>query len=166
MAKKDRIIKEKVEHSGVFDFKGLYSYVHSLLEDGGYGVTEKKYVENISDSKRNINIEWDSFKEVSDYFKILMEVRIDVSNLVDVEAEIEGKKKKMNKGKIAVEFEAHLIHDYDGKWEGSMFKVFLRDIYDKYVIPHRVHNVEAKIVGDVVEFKESVKGFLGLEGKR
>ena len=43
MTDKIRVIKEKVEHAGYFDFKGLYSFAHSWLDDEeSYGVIEKK----------------------------------------------------------------------------------------------------------------------------
>ena len=86
--------------------------------------------------------------------------------MTEVEAEIDGEKKKMNKGKASIELKGILIKDYDGKWETSAFSKFMRDVYNKYVIPSRVHSMAGKVDGDVKKFKEELKAFLELTGRR
>ena len=97
MAEKDLVLKEKVEHSGLFAFPGLYSYVHSWLKDENYGINEDKYSEKVSGNKRDLLIEWKASKRLSDYFKIEIAVKYEISEMTEVEAEIDGEKKKMNK---------------------------------------------------------------------
>lgn len=166
MAEKEEVIKEKLSHSGVFNFSDFYSYAHSWLKDEDYGVSEGKYAEKISGNNRNISIEWTASKQVSDYFKVSWKIEIEVEDLVDVEVEIDGKKKKMNKGKISFEIKAALFKDPESKWESSPFNRFLRDIYNKYIIPKRLEDVQGRIISDVQEYKETLKSFLELTGKR
>lgn len=166
MADKDQIIKEKVEHSGLWDFSGFYGYSHSWLKEEGYGVVEEKYSEKVSGNARDITIEWRATKKLSDYLKIEIQVRFEVKELVEVEVETDGKKKKMNKGKVSVEIKGNLIKDPDSKWEGSASYRFLRDWYNKYIIPKRIDSIEGKVEGDVKEFKEQLKSYLELSGKR
>ena len=56
------------------------------------------------------------------------------AELTDVEVEIDGKKKKMNKGKAGLEIKGILTRDPDSKWDTSAFYSFIRDIYNKYII--------------------------------
>ncbi len=166
MADKDKVIKEKVDHSGIFDFPSLYSYAHDWLNEEGYGVVEEKYSEKVSGTGREINIEWKASKKITDYFKIEMDIEFEIKEMTDVEAEIDGKKKKMNKGKLSLELTGNLIKDHESKWEGSPLNTFLRGIYNKYIIPSKVKSIESKIENDVKELKEQIKSFLSLTAKR
>lgn len=166
MAEKDLIIKEKIENSGLFEFSKLYSFAHTWWKNEGYGVVEDKYSEKISGTSRDLTIEWKITKDLSDYFKFEIKVKIEVTGMTEVEAEIDGEKRKMNKGKVSIEISSNLIKDRKNKWENSSFNKFLRDVYNKYVIKERVDSIEDKLKGDTKEFKEEVKKFLELTGKR
>ena len=166
MTDKDQIIKEKLSHSGYFDFSALYSYAHTWFKNEGYGVNEEKYAEKVKGNAREINIEWKATKTVSDYFKIEHSIKFEIKDLTEVEAEIEGKKKKMNKGSVDIEIKGVLIKDYESKWESSPFNKFMRDVYNKYIIPTRVGSMEGKVKSDAKAFKEEMKAFLELTGRR
>src|SRR3989338_466352 len=166
MAEKEQIIREKVDHSGVFDFKGFYNYAHSWFKEENYGVVEDKYSEKVSGNNRDIKIEWSTTKKLSDYFKFEIKVEFEISWMSDVEVEIEGQRKAMNKGKVSVEIKGSLVKDPDSKWDSTPIWRFLRDIYNKYVIPGRIENMENILEGDVRDFKEELKAFLELSGRR
>jgi hypothetical protein len=59
-----------------------------------------------------------------------------------------------------------LVRDYQGKFEKNAFQVFLRTAYEKWIIPGRIDQMEAKLFGDCDEFLAQAKAFLDLEGKR
>ena len=166
MAEKDLIIKEKVESSGIFEFSALYSFAHSWLKEEGYGVDEEKYSEKIKGAKKDIDIEWKAAKNVSDYFRFENKIKFEIRDLEEVEVEIGGKKKKTNNGKVTVEVTATLIKDRDSKWDTSPFSRFMRDVYNKYVISTRVSDYSQKVASEVRSFKEEIKSFLELSGKR
>jgi len=166
MAEKKEILKERVEHSGLFDFPALYSFSHSWWAEGHYGINEDKYSEKVGGEKRDITVGWKATKDISDYFKNEIIIKFVVIGLTDVEAEIEGEKKKMNKGNLIIELTGTLVKDKDGKWETSSFNRFWRDVYNKYVIPARIDRVEKTLKKDIRDFLEQVKAFLELSGKR
>jgi hypothetical protein len=166
MTDKDLILKEKVEHVGLFDFKGFYAFAHSWFKDEKYGVTEEKYSEKVKGNARDLRIEWKATKTLSDYFKIEQAIVFEIWGMTDVEAEIDGEKKKMNKGTVGAEIKGALVRDHDSKWESSPQWRFLREIYNKYIIPSRVEKMEDKVRGDVQTFKDELKAYLDLLGKR
>jgi hypothetical protein len=166
MAEKDLIVKEKVEHSGLMDFAGFYSFVHSWFKEEGYGVDEVKYAEKSDGTKRDIDIEWKITKRLSDYFKFEHKLKMEIKGLAEVEVETDGKKKKTNQGKITVEISGSLIRDPDSKWDKNPSYRFMRDLYNKYVIPSRVDNMMFKVSDDVKKVKEEMKAFFELSGRR
>src|SRR5438093_76771 len=103
MAEKNLQVKEKIEHSGIFNFADLYGFTYGWLKDHNYGVSEDKYGEKISGNNKDIDVDWKATRKISDYFKIEHAIKFEVKGLSDVEVEIEGKKQKTNKGKVTIE---------------------------------------------------------------
>jgi hypothetical protein len=167
MVEKDQIIKEKLDHSGIFNFSELYTFMHTWLKDNLYGVNEEKYSEKVSGAARDISFEWKATRDISDYFKIEHTIRFDIIGLTEVEVEIDGKKKRMNRGKIAMEIKGVLVKDRKNTWdETSAVYKFLREVYNKYIIPSRIEAMENKVEVDARSFKDEVKAYLELTGKR
>ncbi|MEK6855464.1 MAG: hypothetical protein AABX73_04545 [Nanoarchaeota archaeon] len=166
MADKEQVIQEKVEQDGLMDFPALYSYAHSIFKEELYGIDEEKYIEKITGNKRDITIEWKATKQLSDYFRIEDKIKFEIKNMTDVEVEIDGAKKKMNKGQITIDIKGIVVKDFDSKWEKSPFTRFTRDVYNKYIIPSRVRDTKEKIKLDIITFKEKIKAFLELSGRR
>lgn len=166
MAEKIILLKETLEHVGIFSFSDFYEYAYRWFKEESYGVIEEKYSEKVTGNARDITVEWKCTKRLSDYFKIDISVRMEILGLTDVEAEIDGKKKKMNKGRMRVEFKGTMIRDPDSKWDTSPFYRFLRDMYNKYIIPGHVESQEDLLKDDVKDVKEALKNFLELQGKQ
>jgi hypothetical protein len=166
MADKKQVIKEKIEHSGLVDFKALYSFTHSWLTDENFDVFETDYKESVTGNSRNIHFKWSGTRGMSDYLKHEVSLEFKISDLVEVEVEIDKKKKKMNKGKIWLEMKGTLVKDPESKWDSTPFYRFIRGVYDKYIIPNILEGQENKIIGDVIKLKEQIKAFLEITGRR
>ncbi|MBS3077612.1 hypothetical protein J4233_05050 [Candidatus Pacearchaeota archaeon] len=166
MAEKDQISKEKLEHTGVFDFKAMYSYAHSWFAEQGYGIIEERYIEKAKGDSRDIMIEWKASKDFSDYFRFEYKIKFEIEGLTDVEVEIEGKRRQMNKGRVVVEITAILVTDKDGKWESSSFSRFMRDVYNKYIVPSRVESMKILLLSKSTGFKDDLKTFMNLTARR
>lgn len=166
MAEKQEIIEEKLDQSGLFDFKEVYNYAHNWFVEENYGVNEDKYSEKISGSSRDIAFLWKISKRLSDYFKIEIEFKGIVVGMSDVEVETDKEKKKMNKGKIIIEIKGVIVTDPENKWDVTAFYRFLRDVYNKYIIPGRIEETKERIKKDVRTVKEEIKALLELSGKR
>src|SRR3989338_493780 len=138
MVEKEGISQEKVEHTGLFDFPGFYTYAHNWFLDERYnGVDEIEYIEKVIGNSKSVSFKWKAYKKVTDYFKIEQEIQCRIDDMTDVEVEIDGTKRKMNKGKMEIKFKGTLVMDYDSRWETTAFYKFLREVYNKYVIPSR-----------------------------
>ncbi len=167
MAEKDKIFSSKIKYDGLMDFKEFYKFCYQWLTDeSSLDVVEKKYAEKITGDAKNIKVEWEGLRKVTDYFQFKVDVGFEVINLTSVEIVQDGKKLKMNKGSVEVSIKGTLVKDYDGKFEHTSSQKFMRGIYEKWVIYSRVKEYEGKLVGDCNEFLSQAKAFLDLEGKR
>ncbi len=166
MSEKDLIFESKVKYVGVFSFKDFYKFCYDwLVDETGLTVVEKKYEEKILGDAKNIEAEWECTKKVSDYFKFEIIVKFRLVNVTEVEVNLGGAKVKANKGEVNIAVKATLIKDYDGKWEVSPFKKFLRGTYEKWVIPSRIEQYKDKLKEQTEEFLAQAKAYLALESK-
>ncbi|MBU0957781.1 MAG: hypothetical protein KKF56_03135 [Nanoarchaeota archaeon] len=165
MPEKDTLYQTKVKHSGIFDFPELYKFCFEWFNDEGYDILEKKYSEKIKGDLKEIEVDWECFRKVSDYFKFLIKVRFYIPNMADVEAQKNGQKVSANKGSLDVKLTAVMIKDYEKRWEGNAFLKFLRGVYDRYIIRGRIEQYEAKIIGEITDLIAEIKAFLSIGNK-
>ncbi len=161
------IFSSEIKHDGFFSFKDFYKFCYDwLTEEFGLSLTEKKYAEKLKGDSKEIEVEWEGTKKVTDYFKWEVSVKFRVLDLKDVEL-VEGKTKiRTNKGSIKVKVSGTLIRDWQGQFEKSSFRKFLRSIYDKWVIPSRVEEMEDKLADKCDDFLNQAKAWLDLEGRK
>lgn len=167
MAEKDKIFSSKIKYGGIFSFKDFYKFCYDwLTEETGLNVAEEEYSEKLNGDSKNIEIVWKGEKKMNDYFKFEVKISFRITNLKKVEI-TQGKTKiQSNKGSVNVKVGGSLVKDYEGKFETTAFKKFLRGIYEKAVIPSKIEQFEDKLVGDCDEFLSQAKAYLDLEGKR
>lgn len=167
MAEKDTIYASSVKDTGVFSFSDVYNFCYDwLTEETNLILTEDKYKEKLSGNAKNINVEWTGIRKITDYFKFEIKIEFEIINLTEVEVVKDDAKTKTNKGQIQIKVKGILVRDYQGKFERTAFKKFLRSIYEKWVIASRIDEYEEKLFKDCDEFLAQVKAFLDLEGKR
>ena len=164
MSEKDTIFAGKVRQAAIFDFKELYRFLYMWLIDENYFVVEKTYSEKITPAGKEVEIEWDAKKKISDYFRFNLRIKWRILGMTDVEVEDNGKKLKLNKGNVEIRTEGVLEKDYENRWEKNPFLKFLRSIYDRYVIRTRIDEYESKIHRESDEFLAQAKAFLALVG--
>ncbi len=167
MPEEDIKFSSKIKYKGIFSFKELYLFCYDwITEETDLKIEEKKYSEKITEDSKEIKIKWEGIKKLTDYFKFLAKVEFHIIGLTEVEIQNGGAKLKTNKGLVEIKIKGTLIKDYEGKFEKTATKKFLRSIYEKWVIPARVEEFEDKIIEKCDEFLNQTKAFLDLEGKK
>jgi hypothetical protein len=167
MAEKDDIYSSKVKYDGIFSFRDFYKFCYEwLIDETKVDLSEKKYVEKIKGSSKDIDVEWEGSKKMTEYFKFDIKIKFRILGLSEVEINDGGRKIKTNKGSVEISIKGTLVRDYDGKFETTAFRKFLRAIYEKWVIASRITEYEDKIAGACDEFLEQAKAYLDLEGKK
>ncbi len=164
---KDTIFSSKISYSGIFSFKDFYKFCYDWLkEETGLELVENKYSEKIDGATKNINVEWTGQKNLTDYFRFDANIIFNVGGLKEIEVNQEGAKVKTNQGSVEVSIKGILVRDYEGKFETSAFKKFLRGIYEKFVIHSRIEEYEGKVASSCDTFLNQAKSYLDLEGKK
>ncbi|MGA2130039.1 MAG: hypothetical protein ABSG05_00270 [Candidatus Pacearchaeota archaeon] len=167
MPEKDLIFSSKISYNGVFSFKDFYKFCYDWLEDEtSFDIVEDKYSEKIEGPVKSIDVDWTGTKKYTDYFKFEGKVSFRVRALKEIEVTQGGAKVKTNQGSVEVSIKGTLIRDYEGRFETSGFKKFLRGIYEKWIIRSRVDEYKVKLSEDCDKFLNQAKAYLDLEGKK
>lgn len=167
MSEKETIFSSKIKYKGIFSFKDLYKFCYDwLTEETGLIIVEDKYNEKLSGDMKEIEVEWTGTKDMTDYFRFEGKIKTKVTELKKVEVNKGGAKVEMNSGAVEISMKGNLVRDYDGKFETTAYKKFLRSLYEKWVIPSRIEHYEDKIISDCDEFLNQTKAYLDLEGKK
>ena len=168
MAEKDTIFSSTIKFAGIFTFKDFYQFCYDwLTEETGLEMAEIKYEEKIKGEKKDIEVKWEGDKKITDYFRFDIQIGIKMTGMEDVEVMKEGIKIQTNKGYLQkLEVKGILTRDYDGKFETTASKKLMRSIYEKWVIPSRIDEMEDKVAEDCDKFLNQAKAWLDLEGKK
>jgi hypothetical protein len=166
MPEKNKIFETKIRQVATFSFKDIYRFTYEWLLEENYLVIEKKYSEKITPIGKEVEIEWEAKKKISDYFRFNMKFAWHIIGMNSIEVEQDGKKIKINKGDFELKISGLLEKDYEGRWEANAFNKFLRDVYDKYVIPGRIDQYEQKLFDEANEVSSQIKSFLAVEQMR
>lgn len=168
MAEKDEVFASSVKYAGIVSYSDFYQFCYNwLTQETGLSVAETEYSEKVKGEAKEINITWEGSKKMTDYFKFAAKVTFKIIGLTKVEINDNGRKIKTNQvADLKVSIKGTIVRDYNGKFETSAFKKFLRGTYEKWVIPTRIEEFEDKIIIGCDEFLSQVKAYLDLEGKR
>ena len=155
--------KGKIKQKGIFTFKKFYIFAYEYLKYEGYTVHEKRYLEEIEKQGKKIEITWIAEKNLSDYFKFVIQIDWLILRMNDIEVMKEGQKVKMQKGEPELKIKGLLYKDYDNKWETPFFKN-MRHIYDDHIIWKRIDSYKDKLLDETEEFIRQCKSYLTIEG--
>ncbi len=163
MAEKKIVVEEEeMEYEGLFDLKELFHEIDQWIRQHGYDRYEKKNYEQVTEEGKEVFIELEPWKKLSDYAKAELKVEMTFSNLKEVEIEQDDKTETYLKGKAHFVFRARLITDYENKWEGTPLYQFIRTFIDKFVHKTQTDKFEQECAQDCDRLKEEIKAFLNL----
>jgi hypothetical protein len=135
MPEKDTIYSSKYKYGGLFNFSEFYKFCYNwLIEETGLIIQEPKYVEKVKGTSKDLEIEWEGFKKLTDYFKFEAKIKIKITDLKKIQVKQGNATIDTNEGSVEVSIKGILVRDYKGKFETGAFKKFMRGIYEKWVI--------------------------------
>ncbi len=160
MVQKKDVYKEKLVQVGYWNYIEVYNMLFNWLKDHGYTLTEKMYKEKLSSGGKEILIEWDADKKITDYFKYRINLNWHILTMKDAEVEIDGKKVKTNKGELEIKFKGTILKDYEKRWEDKPLHKFMRGLYEEYVIRKTITEYEDDLEEVTKELITDLKAFL------
>lgn len=158
----------KVKAAGMFDFEEMYQELQRWFTYNGYTWQETKYrvVEN-PDGSKQVELKWVCPRKVDDYvdFTITMDLQVFHS---DVEANIDGAKKKLQKGGYEFRFGAYYEKNWkiwmDGKGQFKPFMKWFKNFYERVMIRDRMESYDALLYNEAHMLFSEIKAYMQLYG--
>ena len=154
--------KERLEYQGLFDAKAVLQTMDAWTKDKRYWLIEKRHGEATKPEGKYIDMEYEPFKKFTDYAKSIIKIRAQFNDVKDVVIERDGRKVKLQDGKIIIILDGILETDYEHRWEGKPIFYVLRTIFEKYVYTPFISGFERGVKEDVMSLKNNLKAFLNL----
>ena len=163
MSEKTLVIDHlKLGYEGLFNPAELYNIIASFFYEKGWDWLEKMNEEVITPEGKNIRIIFEPWKNLSDYYRITVRIKLHCVNLKDVEVEHDGKVVRLTHGVIRMTFDAYVISDRLGKWSGNPFYWLVVLLADKYFFRNHFEKAEAWINADVDDLHNKLKNYLNV----
>ncbi len=123
----------EIRYSGVFDWDAIYKTTTKWLSDRAYRIHEKSYKHKISGP--GIEVEWnmDGYRRHTEYVMFSVFVFVHIWDMTTVEIIKDGKKHKMEKGRLSIIIDIEYKTDYSGEFKGP-FNEKLKNFLDKKVL--------------------------------
>ncbi len=123
----------ELDYEGLFDLRSLLNVIDKSCAEKGYVKQEKRRTEKAEEKGKDFYIEMRPTKVKNVYFLLMIKIRMHITNITEVEVIVDGRTKKLNKGKIHAVFDAWTISDIQFRWEQTPWYYFLRLLVNQYI---------------------------------
>ena len=163
MAERHVVIdKLRLNYEGLFKVTDLYKTVDNWLREKGYDKREKMMAESVTKGGKYVEWIMEPWKKITDYATIVIKLRVILTDIQEVEVEIDNQKVNMNQGKARFVFDGYIETDYESKWESKPLFFFLRTIMDKYIFKPYTVGFDSNAASDINDLNMRIKSFLNL----
>jgi len=152
----------KLSYEGLFDLAELYRLIDGWFYDKGWDKYEHINQEQITPDGRQIRLVLEPWKSITDYFKLIIRIKANFTNVKDVEVEKDGRQIKVNQGEIKITFDGYVVSDRRGLWNDKPFYWFISILFNKYVFKEHYNKSERWLLSDVDELYQKIKSFLNV----
>src|SRR3989338_9641351 len=108
-------------YTGVFSVNELYRIMDKWFREKGFDKYEKRSCEQVYKDSSQVDIEWEPWKKINDYARIVMRVFFYFTEIKEVTIVKDHHKIKLNQATVRIVFNTYLESDWEGKWKRTPF---------------------------------------------
>jgi hypothetical protein len=153
---------DKIDYSGPLEVNGLLKLIELFIFERGFDKAHDKDFEiNTANGKF---IEWQiaPWKWISDYHRYIIKVRILGYDIVKADAMKNGKKVKVDTGRVIIVLDGFIDHDLQLRWENFPMLHFIRAMYDNFIFKAYTERFEHMLVNDINHLHDQIEKFLNM----
>ncbi len=152
----------RLGYEGIFNITELYQLIDQFFKEKGFDKKELRNVEMVKPDGKYIEIELMPWKKITDYARHIIRVEMKLFNVKEVEIERDGRKVRMNTGRVNFVIDAYLQTDWESKWETRPLYFFIRTMVDKFIYKSYTNLYEGLLVETTNQLYSLLKSFLNL----
>lgn len=150
---------DKLDYSGPFVANDLFRMIENFIWERGFDKRQDKDFEH--NTERGKFIEWQisPWKVITDYARYIIKVRVLGNELLKTDVIVDGKKAKVDNGRVIIVIDGFVEYDQDSKWEQNPFLHLLRAIYDNFIFRVYTERFEQVLVNDINHLHDNIEKF-------
>lgn len=152
----------KFSYEGLFNAEELFNVISAWFFEKGWDWYEKMNQEQITPDGKQIRIVLEPWKNISDFYKLIMNIKLNMIDVKEVEVEHEGRNLKLNQGLVRITFDAYVAGDRKDQWKDKTIYWFLGTILGKYFFREHFDKAEAWVKSDVDDLHNKIKNYLNV----
>ncbi len=159
--------KIMIRYGGIFDFNGLYNLMVKWFKDRGYWFHEKAYKHKVPSPKgAEQEISWMAEREVTEYYKYVVNIYFHLWDIAEVEVERKGEKKRLTSARMEIIMNCSVEIDYEKRFTKTRFWRLVIDWYHKYVMRKEIEDIWLDtLYHRLYNLQNLVKEYLDMEAK-
>ncbi len=155
-----------VKYDGLFDFDGLYATIIDWAKNYGYMWHEKDYKHKVpSPEGAEQEFVWVLNKKVTDWLSYTMVFTVYIWDMLEVEVEVEGKKKSLSNARIRILLEGSFEYDRQKKFKGSRFNTWLGKVYPK-IYEREISDIFDRVNYRMMNIQSIIKTYFDMQSKK
>lgn len=153
---------EKIDYSGPLNLTELIKMIDNFIFYMGYDKKQDKDFEENTPNGKFIEYQITPWKWISDYTRYMIKVRILGYDLVKTDVVNNGKKSKVDNGRIIIVIDGFVESDLQNRWEHNPVFHFLRSLYDNFIHKAYTERFEHMLVNDINHLTDHIEKFLNV----
>jgi hypothetical protein len=150
----------KLSYEGLFNADELHSLISSFFYEKGYDWYEKMNQVIVTPSGKQIRMILEPWKNISDYYRFIVSIRINIIDLKNAEVKLDKTTVKTNQGTLNIIFNGYVISDRKNKWSEKPLFWFMSIMFEKYFFKEHYQKAETWLKSDVEDLHHKIKGYL------
>lgn len=152
----------KFSYDGLFNVNELYSVISTWFFEKGYDWREHMNQELVTAEGRQIRLILEPWKSVTQFYKLIVNIHLNLIDIKEVEVEHNGKALQLSQGQVRMTIDGYVMSDRSGTWTNKPFYWFLTIIGQKYFFRDHFSRMEAWLKSDVDDMHNKVKNYLNV----
>ena len=150
----------KLTYEGLFNFDELHNLISSFFYEKGYDWYEKMNQVMVTPSGKQMHIILEPWKNISEYYRLIVSIKINIIDLKDAEARMGNSVLKTSQGTLRMVFDGYVISDRKSKWSRKPLYWFLSILFEKYFFKEHYGKAERWLKSDVEDLHSKIKTYL------
>ncbi|MEM3374132.1 MAG: hypothetical protein QXE31_02830 [Candidatus Woesearchaeota archaeon] len=150
-----------VNYEGIFNLNDLLFLIDSFFRKRGYVKKVETHNESYTEKGRNLLLKIRPFKKVKNN-TLEIQVTMNFQNIIEITKKIDNINALLNKGKVSITIDAFVLESRRGAWDTRPEQVFIKTIFDKFLLGSSGKDYAGMVVGEAKELKNEINAFLNL----
>lgn len=152
----------KLEYQGVFSVREMFRMFTRWYRESPYEKGADYASEQHTSHGKCIEYFYYPWKKQTDVVRHFMKIRLLMYDIKKVDIMVDGKKKKLDHGRVIIYLDGFVEYDYESRWYIKPFHQFLRTLYIKFMYKNYSKFMEKIMIDDTHQLYDMFERFFNM----